>query len=195
MMNLIARHFLIYQRDKSKLRIFDFSVEESWACLPMPTRAVAGLGDPKEAEQKFLTQPKPDLALCFNREAVIPRNLWRILPKATRALACAENTNSSQTMIFHFLSIEAKAATFGLDDTKARNLNLNNASQALFNMFEFFRDAGPEYEEFFYKKVRFFSVVAVRGGMLVRVHQAIKIPDNEPSLRLVIPEEDSYRLD
>ena len=195
MVHLIARHFLIYQRDPSKPQIFNFSVEEPWACPPMPTRAVAGLTDPTKAEHKFLSQPKPDLALCFNREAIIPEKLWRVLPRATRALACAENTHSSRMMVFHFLSIEAKAAAFRLDDTKARNQSLNNASQALFNMFAFFRDAGSKYEKLFYEKVRFFSVVAVREGMLVRVHRAIKIPDDELSNRLVIPEEDSYRLD
>ena len=195
MVNLIARHFLIYQRDPGKPQVFDFSVEEPWTCLPMPTRSVAGLTGPKEAEQMFLTQPKPDLALCFNREAIIPMNIWMSLPTATWALACTENMHSNETMVFHFLSIEAKAAAFGLDDTTARNQNLNNASQALFNMFEFFRDAGSKHEEFFFEKVRFFSVVAVRGGMLIRVHRAIRIPDDEFSTRLVLPEEDSYRLD
>ena len=195
MVNLVARHFLIYRRDPSKPQVFDFSVEEPWTCLPMPTRSVAGLTTPKEAEQMFLSQPKPDLALCFNREAVIPMKLWMSLPRATRALACTENAHSNETMVFHFLSIEAKAAAFGLDDTKARNQNLNNASQALFNMFEFFRDAGSKYEKFFFEKVRFFSVVAVGGGMLIRVHRAIRIPDDEFSTRLVLPEEGSYRLD
>ena len=194
MVNLIARHFLIYQRDSSKDQIFDFSVEEFWTCLPMPTRAVAGLIAPKAAEQKFLSQPKPDLALCFNRDAVIATNVWECLPWATQALCCTENTESNATMVFHFLTIEAKAAAYGVDDIKARYQSLNSASQALFNMFEFFRDAGPKYEEFFFEKVRFFSVVAVRGGMLVRVHRATNIPSGELSTRLVIPEDDSYRL-
>ena len=195
MVHIIARHFLIYQQDTNERQILDFSIEEPWTCLPMPTKAVAGLTDPKEAEKKFLTQPKPDLALCFTREAVIPEDLWKSLPMATQALACAENTESCQNMVFHFLSIEAKAASFRPNDTKALYQNLNNASQALFNMFAFFRDAGPEHENFFYEKVRFFSIVAVRDGMLVRVHRAIKIPDSAYRTRLVIPEVDSYRLE
>ena len=38
MINLIARHCLIYQFDSSKQQIFDFSVEEPWGCRPMPSR-------------------------------------------------------------------------------------------------------------------------------------------------------------
>lgn len=160
----------------------------------MPTRAVAGITTPITPEQRFLCQPKPDLALCFNRRALISEKIWRGLPPATQALACAENQDASPNLVFPFLSIEAKSAVHGLDDPKALRQSLNNASQALFNMYEFFRDAEGEKEKIFYEKVRFFSIVAVRGGMLVRVHRAIKIPPDEFSTHLVIPEEDSYRL-
>ncbi|KAI4261086.1 MAG: hypothetical protein L6R42_003713 [Xanthoria sp. 1 TBL-2021] len=194
MINLIARHFLIYPRNGEDKQIFDFSVEEAWTCLPMPTRAVAGIRAPTRPDQKFLCQPKPDLALCFNRRNLISEKIWRVLPRATQALACVENMCASRNLVFPFLSVEAKSAVHGLDDQKALRQSLNNASQALFNMYEFFRDAEGDKEKFFYEKVRFFSIVAVRDGILVRVHRAIKIPPDDFSTLLVIPEEDSYRL-
>lgn len=194
MISLIARHVFIYPRNGEDKQIFDFSVDEAWSCLPMPTRTVAGITTPTMPEQRFLCQPKPDLALCFNRRAIISEKIWRGLPPATQALACAENKDASPNLVFPFLSIEAKSAVHGLDDRKALKQSLNNASQALFNMYEFFRDAERDKEKIFYEKVRFFSIVAVRGGMLVRVHRAIKIPPDEFSTHLVIPEEDSYRL-
>ena len=173
MINLIARHCLIYQFDSSKQQIFDFSVEEPWGCQPMPSRDLwRGVGG------KFLTQPKPDLAVCFKREAVISDTMWQTLPKATQGLACFENITSNRSRIFHFLAVEAKRAMFDLDSSPALHQCLNNASQALHNMFEFFRDAGREHEHVFYDKVRFFSVVANRKGIIVRIHRAIKVPDD-----------------
>ncbi|MCJ1279861.1 hypothetical protein MMC21_007685 [Puttea exsequens] len=194
MIHLIARNLLIYPRNREDKQIFDFSIGEAWSCLPMPTRAVAGITTPTRLEQRFLCQPKPDLALCFNRRTVISEEIWWALPPATQALACVENKDASPNLVFPFLSIEAESAVHGLDDPRALRQSLNNASQALFNMYEFFRDAEGEKEKIFYEKVRFFSIVAGRGGILVRVHRAIKIPPDEFLTRLVIPEEDSYRL-
>ncbi len=70
----------------------------------------------------------------------------------------------------------------------------NCASQALFNSHEFFRDAGPKYEADFFEKVRFFSVVANRTGLLVRIHRAVEIPEDEV-FDLVMPHDPSYRLE
>ena len=97
MMSLIARHCLIYKR------IFlDFSVKETWTCPPMPTRAY----DDKEF---FLTQPKPDLAVFFRIQALIPDSTWYRLPSATRRLACYENTDETGgERVFHFCTVEAK---------------------------------------------------------------------------------------
>ena len=189
MINLIARHCLIYQFDSSKQQIFDFSVEEPWGCQPMPSRDLW-----REVGGKFLTQPKPDLAVCFKREAVISDIMWQTLPKATRGLACFENITSNESRIFHFLAVEAKRAMFNLNSPQALHQCLNNASQALHNMFEFFRDAGREHEQVFYDKVRFFSVVANRDGIIVRIHRAIKLPDDANPFQLIMPDQVDYRL-
>ncbi|KAA6406545.1 MAG: hypothetical protein FRX48_09710 [Lasallia pustulata] len=127
MMSMIARHCLIYER-----KLLDFSVEETWTCPPMPTRAYNDNGS-------FLTQPKPDLAVCFRRQALIPDATWYGLPKATRRLACYENIGETGgERIFHFCAIEAKKGRTAITDDIGKRQSLNNASQALHNMFEFF---------------------------------------------------------
>ena len=194
MISLIARHCLIYHFDNSKEQIFDFSVEEPWGCLPMPSRLLWAMSRGQKSEAKLLTQPKPDLAVCFKREAVISDSIWKTLPEATKGLACFED-RSNESRIFHFLAVEAKKATIGLDSPQALHQCLNNASQALHNMFEFFRDAGPEHERVFYDKVRFFSIVAYRKGVLVRIHRAIRKADDARPLELVMPDQPRYRLE
>ena len=174
MMSLIARHRWIYARNATDRHCLDFSVEEPWTCPPMPTRAYH-LGE------KFLTQPKPDLAVCFRRESLIPYNIWNKMPRATRQLACYEGRNDAGTggsRVFHFFAVEAKKAMVSSDDIGGKRQCLNNASQALHNMFEFFRDAGPQHEEVFFAKVRFFSVVASTEGLTIRIHRATREPSD-----------------
>lgn len=195
MISLIARHVLIYQSDSSKEQIFDFSVEEPWGCLPMPTRLVWVISKGHDSGARFLTQPKPDLAVCFKRSAVISERTWNTLPEPTKGLACFENRFSNASRVFHFLTVETKKAMLDFDSPQALHQCLNNASQALHNMYEFFRDAGPEHEQVFYDKVRFFSVVANRNGIVVRIHRAIRKPDDASAMELVMPDRPDYRLE
>lgn len=172
-MSLIARHSFIYDEDAINRYCLDFSVEEIWTCPPMPTRAYDRGG-------KFLTQPKPDLAVCFRREALISDSLWNAMPHSTRRLACYENmSETGTTKIFHFFTVETKKANISIEDTIGKRQNLNNASQALHNMFEFFRDAGQQHENIFFVKVRFFSVIASTEGLIIRIHRACKIQANK----------------
>ena len=166
-MSLIARHSLIYDKDSKNQGCLDFSVEETWGCPPMPTRAYT-------KGVKFLTQPKPDLAVCFRRKAVVPEDLWFAFPTATMRLACYENAVDARERLFHFFTVEAKKAYTSADDDVGKRQSLNNASQALHNMFEFFHDAGPQHEVAFFEKVRFFSVVASTEGLTIRIHRATK---------------------
>ena len=194
MVSLIARHFLIYEKEVNGQQLLDFSAEEPWTCLPMPSRALWNAGPGLDVDEKLLTQPKPDLAVCFKRKAMIQHGLWRSLPEATKALACFENENSGMSRIFHFLAVEAKNATTSLEDPKALYQSLNNASQALNNFYEFFQDAGPPHRQIFFDKIRFFSVVANTQGILVRIHRAIEIPQDASHLELVMPDRPEYRL-
>ena len=68
MMGLVARHCLVYGQDATRPAHLDFSVEETWNCPPMPTYDY-------NTRRKFLTQPKPALAVCFKRDELIPRDL------------------------------------------------------------------------------------------------------------------------
>jgi len=200
MVSLVARHFLIYQRNSHENQLFDFSVEEPWTCLPMPSRALNGikelaaLGQEFVApEHKFLTQPKPDLAVAFNRKTIMTDETWETLPRPIRTLASFEKTDSSNFNIFHFLVIEAKNPAIPIEDRKAFHQCSNCASQALFNFFEFFRDAGSRHEDLFFEKVRFFSIVANRTGLLVRIHRAVEIPKDNIARR-VVPRDPNYLL-
>jgi len=194
MVSLIARHFLIYEKEVNGEQLLDFSVEESWACLPMPSRALCDAGPGLDRNEKLLTQPRPDLAVCFNRKAVIKDDLWKSLPKATKELACFENQNAGKSRIFHFLTVEAKNAVTSLEAPKALHQSLNNASQALNNFYEFFQDAGPTHKQIFFDKIRFFSVVADAQGILIRVHRAVEIPQEANRYELVMHDRPEYRL-
>lgn len=126
---------------------------------------------------------------------MISDRIWKTLPEPTKGLACFENSSSNASRVCHFLAVEAKKAMLDLDSPQALHQCLNNASQALHNMFEFFRDVGPEYEQIFYNKVRFFSVVANRKGIVVRIYRAIRKPDDVSPWELVMPDRSDYRLE
>ena len=151
MMNLIARHCLIYRRDTSRPRLLEISVEEFWTCPPALSRAFV------ESEGRLLTKPKPDLAISFYRDRLLPDLSWISLPTATQSLASYENLRlPAWGKVFHFLTIEAKKGMTSTTDSAALLQNLNNASQSLYNIYEFFREAGSNHEQDFFEKVRFF---------------------------------------
>ena len=181
MMSFIARHCLIYAQGATGPLYLDFSVEEVWSCPPMPT------GD-YHFSNKFLTQPKPDLAICFSRKKLIPDGLWYRMPYATQRLACYEKPDRlGGSRVFHFFTIEGKRSLTPPDDDTAMCQSLNNASQALHNMFEFFQDAGPQHREKFFSEVRFFSAVASTEGLNVRIHRATQVAENGSEDDFVIP--------
>ena len=166
MMGFIARHSLIHGQVAAGPFCLDFSVEETWICPPMPTIDYY-------LSRTFLTQPKPDLAVCFKRDMVITKDIW--FPYATEHLACYEKSDRrGNSKAFHFFTIQDRRE----DPRRARYQNLNNASQALHNMFEFFQDAGPRHRANFFSQVRFFSAVASPAGLDVYIHRAIDEGEN-----------------
>ena len=181
MMSFIARHCLIYGKSASRPFNLDFSVEEAWTCPPMPSRDY-------EFSNKLLTQPKPDLSVYFCRGKVIPDGLWNNMPNATQRLACYERPDLiGRYRAFHFFTIEAKRSQTSTDDNTAMVQCLNNASQALHNMFEFFQDAGPHHREKFFSEVRFFSAVASTEGLNIRIHRATEVPENSSKYDFIVP--------
>ena len=144
MMGLIARHCLVYEQSATTPSCLEFSVERPWTCPPMP------IGN-SYLSNRFLTQPKPDLAVCFKRKKVMRDGIYYLMPSATQRLACYENPDRGRSdKAFHFFSIETTRWTHLDTNTTAKYRNLNNASQALHNMFQFFQDAGPQHREFLF---------------------------------------------
>jgi len=83
--------------------------------------------------------------------------------------------------------VEAKRSRLEPDDKTALNQALNDASQALHNMYEFFREAGKTQE--FFDHVRVFSATASEKGIIMRVHWATELPeDTELSTDRVVPD-------
>lgn len=198
MVSLIARHFLIYQQESLKEQMFEFSVEEPWIYFPPPSRALNEIDEtsapkqnPVPPQYRFLTSPKPDVAIAFNRRAIMSDETWRTLTRPMRQLASFEKVQPKKLNVFHFLAIEAKNSEKSVEDEKALHQCLNCASQALFNFYEFFRDADLKKE--FFEEVRFFSIVTNRTGFLVRIHKAAEVPKDNKRLR-VMPHDAEYLL-
>lgn len=104
---------------------------------------------------------------------------WQEFPKATKHLVCCEGLGGSKrTRAFPFFTIEAKNSLASIHDRAALHQNLNNASQALHNMYEFLKEAGEDQEKEFFEKVRFFSAVAMYEGVVIRIHWAKKTDKN-----------------
>jgi hypothetical protein len=96
--------------------------------------------------------------------------------------------------VFLFFTIKDKKASASIDDSVARKQNLNNASQSLHQMYEFFKDAGPQHEEEFFAKVRFFSVVSSTKGFAIRIHRATREPEDGSERGFIMPDRTDYPL-
>jgi hypothetical protein len=75
---------------------------------------------------------------------------------------------------FPFIFMEAKRGAHDLEP--AYMANLHSASQALFNIYIWMRQAG--HEEIFFDRVRIFSIVLNAHEISVRVHRAIFLPES-----------------
>ena len=162
MMAMIDRHRFFFDRRTAARNRYDFSAEKLWNCAPMPSRAL-------ESGDDLLSRPKPDLCICFRTKEVVPKDFMVEMPQATRDLAYFEG---KEERAFPFLTIEAKKSYTTPDDEKALYQSLNCASQALHNMYEFFREAGDDAT--FFEEVRVFSVAAMSKGLRIRVHRAVE---------------------
>lgn len=183
MMSMINRHSFIYYSeddDSSSPPILDFAVEDAWKCPPMPSRAL------NNAQPRCLSQPKPDLAIAFRQNAIFQYQLWSEIPRETQRLVCYEGQKQApgkEARIFHFLTIEAKNKFKSPDDEVGFYQSLNNASQSLHSMYEFFREAGESHIRVFFEKVRFFSIVSTSDGIKIRIHRAC------PTVNAILTEE------
>ena len=185
MMSMIDRHRFFFNKATTLQDRCDYSVEKLWDCPPMPTTAIS-TGDP------LLPRPKPDLCVSFRLDEVVPSDLLIHMPAATGALIVFEGGPMERA--FPFFTIEAKKAFTSPDDPAALNQSLNNASQALHNMYEFFKEAGDEAT--FFNKVRFFSAAAMSKGVNVRIHRAVETSERiVPTYALRFEYEEFMRID
>ncbi|KAI0439656.1 hypothetical protein F4803DRAFT_31293 [Xylaria telfairii] len=161
MMSMIDRNRLIYASGTDKRPAFDLALESLWKCPPMPTRVSRS-----EQDTHFLTRPMPELAVAFRRDYLFPEH-WDILPPALRNIICYEDT----TRAFHFMAVEGTTSCEYAEDTALFQC-LNSASQSLHNLYEFFREAGEEHVNVFFRQVRFFSAVVTPQSIKIRVHRA-----------------------
>lgn len=172
MMAMIDRHRFFFDKKTATPNRYDFSVEKLWKTWPMPTRAFG-------QREKVPARPKPDLCVSFRREQLLERSLMAHIPIVTWRLIHFEGMNAGgEHRIFPFLTIEAKKSFTAPDDRTALYQSLNNASQALHILYEFFHEAGSD--EIFFEKVRFFSAAAMSTGIKIRIHRAVFI-DQKPS--------------
>lgn len=192
MMNLLDRTSVIFEKEINGEKLLDYSAMQPWDTSPMPSRAAWTAKAADIPTGKFPVQPKPDLAICFRRQALIRYDLWESLPKATKSLPVFENRYPSK--VFHFFALEATSSSTSIDDPGNLYKSLHNASQALNNFYEFLHDAGPKHKRIFFDRVRFFSAVANAHGMIVRIHRATEVPPDADVDRLILPDRPEYRL-
>ncbi|KUI61524.1 hypothetical protein VP1G_08702 [Cytospora mali] len=175
LMSMIDRHRFIYDQGDNKTPLLDFAVERTWKCRPMPSMVF------KDPEPRCLTQPKADLAIAFRQFAVFQRKHWQLLPAELREMVCYEGeATGKEGRVFHFLMIESKNTYKTLDDEVGLCQSLNNASQSLHNLYEFFREAGDEYVQIFFDRVRVFSATSTSQGIKIRAHRACLVEDARP---------------
>lgn len=194
MMAMINRHQLIFAGNKTPIKLPEsalmFSVEAPWTCPPMPTRRYEKKADKNKEEPKTFTPlPKPDLCVSFRTRKIVDSAQWKLLLPETQHLICyegIEDNNNEAGRAFGFFFIEAKRSRLEPNDKVALYQALNDTSQALHNMYEFFREA--EQAPTFFERVRVFSATTSEKGVILRVHRAVELPeDTELSTNRIVP--------
>ncbi|RMZ90558.1 hypothetical protein DV736_g2212, partial [Chaetothyriales sp. CBS 134916] len=158
------RTIMISIIDRYDLRnLFAFSCEEQWGVsdrfLIKPTR-------PKSK----ISQPKPDLALSFQRSALINDDL---LDYPVELAKCLHPGVRGRERWFPFVFVEAKKDDNSLRDAFEKALHA--ASQSLFNIYQWMRLV-LRLEEQFFENVRVFTIVLNNEDITLRIHRAVKGP-------------------
>ncbi|KAL9082377.1 MAG: hypothetical protein Q9165_008907 [Trypethelium subeluteriae] len=134
---------------------FDWNAESQWS-QKKDSRIPSRLDDE-------ISQPKPDLAISFTRQTFTGFDFSDPIPPALEECISPEGHDRC----FPFLLMEVKKAASDLQE--AYLSNLNNASQALYNMYQWMAQANEIKK--FEDKIRVFTLVFNAEDMLVRVHR------------------------
>ncbi|KAI0400620.1 hypothetical protein F4802DRAFT_584444 [Xylaria palmicola] len=88
------------------------------------------------------------------------------------------------------MTIKGKPS-YTVDDDVVLAQCLNNASQSLHNLYEFFKEAGEEHVDIFFNQVRFFSAVSTVRGVNIRSHRVCRVSeDSDDITTLDVAEQD-----
>ncbi|RMD43469.1 hypothetical protein DV735_g1659, partial [Chaetothyriales sp. CBS 134920] len=154
--------------------IFAFSCEEQWGVsnhfLIQPTRV-----------KSRISQPKPDLALSFQRTAFTGED--DLLDYPVELAKCLHPGVRGRERWFPFVFIEAKKDDNSLRD--AFEKALYSASQALFNIYQWMRLEARLEDEFF-DHVRVFTIVLNNEDITLRIHRAAKADDGRLRYRFAV---------
>ena len=177
MMSMINR-FRFFPDNEDNL--FAYFTEQGWNCPIMPTRGLY----PDIPEPRCMALPKPDLCVCFQTTAIIPKACSKGLSIPMHKMISVEGLGKlRKTRAFPFLSFEAKNGITMEDDEKALYQSLNAASQALHNMYEFCKEA--DMEDRFFEVVRYITVTATASGCVFRMHRAMNISEEDKAERIL----------
>ncbi|KAF2179600.1 hypothetical protein K469DRAFT_798766 [Zopfia rhizophila CBS 207.26] len=170
----------VYQRttmmsflDRHNLNpVLDYACEETWQNDPGSSLPRLNL-----VKKKKLSKPKPDLAVAFTTESLLPDYEDRLALERLGFLQthmCPEGSEDGQMeRALHFFFVEAQGKEALRDEAELQNLN--SASLALHNIYCFMREAGEEAR--FFKQVRVFSATAAYDHFSVRIHRPDRIND------------------
>ena len=167
MMTILSRREL-YER-------LDFECEAEWKSERFPC--------PRDCIPKLckITHPKPDVAVAFQAESLLPSDGinadWKRLRDFQSHIFPEGNQQFQAERAFHFFAMEAKGKLGLIDNQKAIFQNLNTASQALYNIYYCMKGANDL--DTFFDEVRVFSAAATVEGFSVRIHWPLKIREEQ----------------
>ncbi|RMZ83698.1 hypothetical protein DV738_g1093, partial [Chaetothyriales sp. CBS 135597] len=154
--------------------VFAFSCEEQWGVsnrfLIQPTRV-----------KSRISQPKPDLALSFQRTAFTKDD--DLLDYPVELAKCLHPGVRGRERWFPFVFIEAKKDDNSLRDAFEKALYA--ASQGLFNIYQWMR-LEARLEEQFFEHVRVFTIVLNNEDITLRIHRVVKGDDGRLRYRFAV---------
>lgn len=122
------------------------------------------------------TRPKPDIFIGFRVAAILTSSYFDSLGKEFRHMMVPEKPEAGDDGVaFPFLMMEAKGPAGKLGGSPVLRQVVNDASNALFNLWKFFKRAGKEAE--FFKYIRVFTVAGSHERMTIRMHYALEEED------------------
>ena len=156
--------------------VLDYSCETTWRSNRFPGEGCAN-------KPCIMSNPRPDLAIAFKTSTLLynsrlPYDFARRVSLDSHVFPEGEDEDCGERA-FHFFTMEVKGKLGANDNAKAKCQNLNNASQALYNIYLCMKEVGDLPT--FFNEVRVFSVVATAHVFALRIHRAIPLAEDELS--------------